>query len=439
MLKFYDLTKKSSYEDFMKIRRDFRKKEYLKSISIRNSVSAIIDDVLKRGDAALLEYTEKFDRVKLSRDRITLSKEEIEAASSMVDDEFKSSYKKALENVYEYHKNQRIYKNWIKKKKDYFYGEQFNPIESVGAYIPGGSAPLVSTLMMICVPAKIAGVKSISVVTPPSIDGKVNPYILYACSEIGVDRIYRIGGAQAIGALAFGTETVRMVDKICGPGNKYVTEAKRQVFGFVGIDMLAGPSEVCIVADKNANPEYIACDVLSQAEHDPESISVVITDNNELAQKVISFIENMYSRDERKSILESSLKNSFLILVSSVEEGIAVANEIAPEHLELHVENIEKKFSDMNFNAGAVFLGEYTPVVAGDLYAGPNHVLPTSSKANFFSPLGVYDFFKRNSLLYYSKDKIRDSFKDIMKLADVEGLPWHRNSAGCRADNRKEP
>ncbi len=402
-----------------------------------DSVRAIIRDVAQNGDKALLEFTRRFDGVTLTPENLKVRQAEYENIESRIDPAFIEAFQKARDNITDYHSRQKARNDWFKKEdKNFFYGEVFHPMEKIGAYIPGGSAPLISTLLMTCIPTNIAGVHDILVATPPAADGTVNPYILYACKMLEVNEVYRVGGAQAIAALAFGTETVKKVDKICGPGNKYVTEAKRQVFGYVGIDMLAGPSEVCIVADKSADAEFIAADILSQAEHDPESRAILVTDSDKIAYEVCECLSTA-DLTERGEILEQALKHSLIILTEDMEQAFSFVQEIAPEHLEIMIASlsgIEKR----PFNAGAVFLGQYTPVVIGDLYAGPNHVLPTQRRARFFSPLGVYDFLKRSSRLYYSREKLMECARDIMKFAEIEQLPWHNRSVSVRINKDKQ-
>ncbi|MCK5707144.1 MAG: histidinol dehydrogenase [Candidatus Aureabacteria bacterium] len=401
--------------------------------STEDTVRNIIKTVVEKGDKALVEYTKRFDGVSISSENIKVKESEFKNLENIIEQDFKEAFAKAKENIRDYHSKQKVRNDWILDAKNelFWYGESFTPISSIGAYVPGGSAPLISTLLMICIPAKIAGVEKIRVATPPSSDGKLNPYILYACKVLEVDEIYKIGGAQAIAALAFGTESVRKVDKICGPGNKYVTEAKRQVFGYTGIDMLAGPSEVCILADRSANPEFIAADILSQAEHDPESRAVLLTDSKKISNKVCECLEEKLMSDKRRSILEKSLEKSFIILTDNIDQAYELVQEIAPEHLEVMVSKLEK-VKKRTFNAGAVFFGDYTPVVTGDVFAGPNHVLPTEQRARFQSPLGVYDFIRRNSKLYYSKEKLFENKDIIMKLAEIEQLPWHKHSVEVR-------
>jgi histidinol dehydrogenase len=439
MLRTFDISDEKQREKLEEEIGTAHKAKYALDTHLQTAVKNIIHSVTEKGDKALLELTKRFDGVDLSSDGLKVKEAEFTSSEKQVSEEFKKAFSRARENIYQYHLRQKPRNDWETEKEnsDFFYGENFYPLESVGAYIPGGTAPLVSTLLMICIPARIAGVSFIRVTTPPRPDGTIDPHILYACLLLGIKDVYKVGGAQAVAALAFGTETIKCVDKVCGPGNKYVTEAKRQVFGYTGIDMLAGPSEVCVIADKTAQPDFVAADILSQAEHDPESRAILITDSAELAKKVEHSLHRLLSEAARKKILEQSLKKGFIVITESIDQAYNIVRDVAPEHLQIMVSHAEK-LKTGNFFAGAVFLGDYTPVVAGDLFAGPNHVLPTNRRARFSSPLGVYDFMRRSSRLYYSKKKLSETAEDIMLLADTEQLPCHKNSIAIRRGKAAE-
>jgi len=395
-------------------------------------VEEILEDVKNLGDAALIKYTKKFDGVELTSAAIKVTPEEIIAARSLVDEEFMEAIKLAADNIYEYHEKQ-IKNSWMQTKKDgVILGQTIRGLEKVGIYVPGGTAAYPSSVLMNAIPAKVAGVERIVMVTPVSKDGSINPFILAAAEVAGVDEIYKLGGAQAIGALAFGTETVPKVDKVVGPGNIYVAMAKRSVYGYLDIDMIAGPSEILVIADENANEKYIAADLMSQAEHDVLSSSILVTTSEELAKKVIKEVERQIKALSRKSIIEKSLENyGAIILVDNIDEAIAIANKIAPEHLELLINDPFAKLGEIK-NAGSIFLGEYAPEPLGDYMAGTNHVLPTSGTARFFSPLSVDDFIKKSSFIYYSESSLSKVSNKIIKLAETEGLTAHANSIKVR-------
>jgi len=415
-----------------------RTDEKLKTILGRNesfdeqyleTVLSIISRIRKEGDAALVELTQKFDRFDCKKMEITRS--EMEKAYKALDPALKKSLGKARDNIVSFHEKQ-LEKTWMYEKSEgTFLGQKVTPLERAGVYVPGGKAVYPSSVLMNTLPAKVAGVKEI-IMTTPATGGEVNPVVLAAAYLAGVDRGFKIGGAQAIAALAYGTATVPRVDKIVGPGNIYVALAKKMVFGQVDIDMIAGPSEILIIADKSAKAKYIAADMLSQAEHDELASSVVVTDNKKLAEKVEEELKKQLEALPKKEIAGKSLANyGAIIVVKDMEEACEVANEIAPEHLELCVENPMEMMLKIK-NAGAIFLGEYTPEPVGDYIAGPNHVLPTGGTARFFSPLGVYDFVKRSSILYYSKKQLAEDMEDIITLAEHEELIAHRNSAAIR-------
>ncbi len=397
---------------------------------VDNKVANIIDDIKKTGDEALYKFTSKFDGVDLDSLRVT--DDEIKKALEIVGNDFIEILKEAKQNISDYHSKQ-VQNSWITEEREgVVLGQLIRPLERVGIYVPGGTAAYPSTVLMNSIPAKIAGVKSIAMVTPPNKEGKVNPFILAAAYVANVDEIYKVGGAQSVAALAYGTETIVPVNKIVGPGNIYVARAKRAVFGLVDIDMIAGPSEICIIAEENKNPKYIAADLLSQAEHDEMASAVLVTSSRELAEKVQEELKMQTKKLNRGKIIEKSLSNySYAFIVEDIYKAIELSNEIAPEHLELMVDNPLDYISYIK-NAGALFLGEYTPEPVGDYFAGPNHTLPTSGTAKFSSPLGVYDFVKKSSLLYYNRlslGKIKDK---VATFARAEGLDAHANSVEVR-------
>jgi histidinol dehydrogenase len=394
-------------------------------------VDKIIEDVRINKDEAVKKYTLEFDKVEIKN--LEVSQEEINEAFETIDKELLVTIQKAKDNIEEFHKKQvRESFNFKPKGKDALLGQIFNPIEKAGIYVPGGKAAYPSTVLMNAVPAKIAGVSQLCMITPPQSDGKIKDSILVAASLAGVDRIFKVGGAQGIAALAYGTESIPKVYKITGPGNIFVAAAKRRVSGFVGIDMIAGPSEILIIADKWANPAYIAADLISQAEHDEMAASILITDSPELPDKVVKELEIQMNQLERTEIIEKSLNNQgAIILLDSMDECIELANEIAPEHLEILTENCLEMFKNIK-NAGAIFIGEYSPEPVGDYFAGPNHTLPTSSTAKFSSALGVDDFIKKTSLIYYSKEALNQNREDIIRFAENEGLTGHANAVRIR-------
>ncbi len=400
---------------------------------VNRTVEDIITNVRDNKDKALLEYTEKFDGVKL--DRIQVTEEEIEEAYNSCDKELIDALEEAAENIREFHQKQLI-NSWVdNSKKGIMLGQMYNPIEKVGIYVPGGTAPLPSTVLMNAVPAKVAGVEEIIMVTPPSKDGGVSANILAAAKIAGVDKIYKAGGAQGIAALAFGTETIPKVYKIVGPGNIYVAIAKRIVYGFVDIDMIAGPSEILVLADETANPRYVAADMLSQAEHDTLASAILVTTSEKLAEEVEKELKIQTAELSRKEIAEESLKNfGAIIIAKDMEEALYYTNEIAPEHLEVMVESPFEMISSIK-NAGAIFLGQYSTEPLGDYFAGTNHTLPTSSTAKFYSPLGVDDFVKKSSLIYYSRENLQKQKDKIIAIAESEGLQAHANSVRVRFED----
>jgi histidinol dehydrogenase len=400
------------------------------TVDVSDIVTDIIENVKANGDKALYEYCLKFDKAELTSLEVTA--EEIEEAFNTVDPEFLRILRTAEKNIRGFHEKQVRNSFIINEKNGVVTGQKITPIEKVGLYVPGGTAAYPSTVLMDSVPAKIAGCKEISMVTPPSKDGKVNPVILAAAKIAGVDRIFKVGGAQAVAALAYGTETVPKVDKIVGPGNAFVAEAKRQVFGMVSIDMIAGPSEILVLADGKSNPEFVAADLLSQAEHDKNASAVLVTDSMELAQKVSEALERQIPMLERQEIARVSIDNNGKIIVAEdITSGIEIANEIAPEHLELCLDN-PFDYLDSIKHAGSIFMGRYCPEALGDYYAGPNHTLPTSGTARFSSALGVDDFVKKSQFTYYTEGALKEVYKDVAFFADKEGLTAHGKSATIR-------
>lgn len=395
-------------------------------------VRDIIDNVKANGDKALYEYCEKFDKAKLSS--LEVSTEEIDEAFAAVEPQFIEILREAAENIRAFHK-QQVRQSFILNGDGYVTGQKITPIEKVGLYVPGGTAAYPSTVLMDSIPAKIAGCKEICITTPPSADGKVNPAILAAAKIAGVDRIFKIGGAQAVAALAYGTETVPKVDKIVGPGNTFVAEAKRQVFGLVSIDMIAGPSEILVIDDGKSNPKFVAADLLSQAEHDKMASAVLVTDSEELAEKVSAELERQIPLLPRAEIARISIDNNGKIIVAdNLFDVIDVANEIAPEHLELSVDN-PFDYLDKIKNAGSIFMGRYCPEALGDYFAGPNHTLPTSGTARFSSPLSVDDFVKKSQYTYYTKDALKKSAESVAFFAEKEGLSAHARSVTVRFED----
>ena len=399
---------------------------------IEKKVGEIILRVKKEGDKALIKFTEKYDGVKLIPSEIMVSPEEWNIASQEVREDLLGVIKEAIKKIKNYHLHQKENSWFTTKEKGIILGQIVNPIERVGLYVPGGRAAYPSSLIMAAVPAIIAGVKEIVVVTPSSPDGKINPYLLSTAKELSISEIYKIGGAQAIAALAYGTETVKKVEKIVGPGNIYVTLAKKNVFGEVDIDMLAGPSEILIWADDKANPRYLACDLLSQAEHDVEASAILITTSSLLADKVREEIEHELKNLNRKEIIQESLKKKGKLIVAE-DEGIILefVNGFAPEHLELQIESPWQILGEIK-NAGAIFVGAYSPEPLGDYWAGPNHILPTSGGARCFSPLSVKDFTKRSSIIFYDKERLGQASEKIASFARLEGLEAHARSIEIR-------
>ena len=396
--------------------------------SIQKTVTKILLDVRKRGDRAVREYTKKFDSLTLRR--LGVTEREIEAAAGIVDREYMNALKRAAKRIRTFHERQRE-RSWKFSEGGITLGQIITPLERVGVYVPGGKAAYPSTVLMNVIPAKVAGVKEIALCVPTP-DGNINPYVAAAVRLLGVKEVYRIGGAQAVGAMAYGTETIRKVEKITGPGNIYVAVAKRMVYGEVGIDMVAGPSEVLIIADSAADPDFIAADLLSQAEHDEMASSVLVTDSKGLAGRVKAELEQQLKALKRKTIARKSLSRYGAIIVTkNLERAAEIANQIAPEHLEIMTRTPARVLPWIR-NAGAVFLGKWTPEPMGDYAAGPNHTLPTGGTARFSSPLGVYDFIKRTSLLSFSEKGFRGLAGTVETLADLEGLEAHGNTVRIR-------
>lgn len=399
---------------------------------INEAVIEIIKQVKTYGDEALINYTKAFDGAILSSFRVSAL--EIETAVKSVDAILINDLKKAMKNIAFYHEKQKVQPFEYTQEPGIIIGQKVSAIKSVGIYVPGGTASYPSTVLMNAIPAKIAGVKRIIMITPPDTNGNVNPIILAAASLCGIDEIYKIGGAQGVAALAYGTASIPKVSKIVGPGNMYVAVAKKMVSGDVGIDMIAGPSEVLIIADQYANPSYIACDLMAQAEHDPYAASILVTNSLELAQKVNEAIEKEITKLSRKSIIETAFNNvGAIIMVEDLKEAIAIANQIAPEHLEILTENYADILNDIE-HAGSIFLGSYTPEPVGDYYAGPNHTLPTSGTATFSSALSMLDFTKKSSYVYYSKEALSEAKDSIIRLAESEKLTAHARSISVRFD-----
>ena len=393
-------------------------------------VTNVINSVKAEGDEAVREFTARFDGTVPKKTVIT--KEELQSYLDEVDDDFKKAIVNAQKNIFDFHKRQ-AQQSWLTTQPNgVIMGQRVRGLKRVGIYVPGGTAAYPSSVLMNAIPARIAGVEEIIMVTPPSKNGKPNPYIMAAAAVAGVDKVFLVGGSQAVAALAYGTETIPKVDKIVGPGNIFVATAKKLLYGVVDIDMVAGPSEILIVADKTAKPSFLAADLMSQAEHDRLASAILLTTSSDIARQTAKELEKQVKSLERREIISESLNNfGEIIVCESLNQAIEFANELAPEHLELCVEE-PLKYIGMIDNAGSVFLGNYSPEPLGDYYAGPNHVLPTSGTARFFSPLSVDSFIKKSSFIYYTEEELRKSKDDIVKLADTEGLTAHANSIKVR-------
>ena len=395
-------------------------------------VNDIINNVRSNGDAAIFDYTKRFDGADINASNIRVTKEEIEEAYTLVDPELIDVIRKALVNIREYHEKQRQYSWFDSKPNGTMLGQKVTPLATTGVYVPGGKAVYPSSVLMNVIPAKVAGVEKIVMVTPPGKDGKVNPNTLVAANEAGADEIYKVGGAQAIAALAFGTESVPKVDKIVGPGNIYVALAKKAVYGYVSIDSIAGPSEILVLADETANPRYVAADLLSQAEHDELASAILVTTSKELAEAVSLEVNQFIAELSRKEIMSKSIENyGYILVAESMQDAIDATNDIASEHLEIMTKNPFEVMTKIK-NAGAIFIGEYSSEPLGDYFAGPNHILPTNGTAKFFGPLSVDDFVKKSSIIYYSREALEPIHKDIIKFATSEQLTAHANSIKVR-------
>ena len=401
-------------------------------VDVRSIVTDIIANVRQNGDKALFEYCEKFDKAKLTSLQVT--PEEIREAVAQVGEEFLNILQKAAANIRKFHQKQVRNSFIINDEPGIVMGQKIIPVDRAGLYVPGGTAAYPSTVLMDSIPAKIAGVPEVVMVTPPNAEGKINPYILAAAFVAGVDRIFKVGGAQAVAALAYGTESIPKVDKIVGPGNAFVAEAKRQVFGQVSIDMIAGPSEILIIADGKSNPRHLAADLLSQAEHDKLASAVLVTDSEELAEAVQAELEVQIPQLERAEIARASIDNNGKIIVArDLMEVIEISNEIAPEHLELCLDNPFDYLGAIR-HAGSIFMGRNCPEALGDYFAGPNHTLPTSGMARFSSPLSVDDFIKKTQYTYYTRDALQAVARDVATFATAEGLTAHARSALIRTE-----
>lgn len=400
-----------------------------------NVVADIINNVRAKGDAAVFEYTKKFDKWEVSADNLKVTEAEIEEAFQSIEPAFVEVMHKSANNIAAFHQKQ-LHNSWIDPNPDgSILGQKILPIAVSGVYVPGGKAAYPSSVLMNVIPAKVAGVKKIVMTTPAGADGKVNPGTLVAAKIAGVDEIYKVGGAQAIAAMAFGTQSIPKVDKITGPGNIFVALAKKACFGFVSIDSIAGPSEILVIADETANPRYVAADLLSQAEHDELASAILITTSEELADKVSEDIDGFLQELSRKEIIEKSLQNyGYQLIAESMEDAIDAANAIASEHLEILTKDPYQVMTKIE-NAGAIFLGEYSSEPLGDYYAGPNHILPTNGTARFFSPLNVDDFMKKTSIISYSREALEQAHEDIELFAQKEGLTAHANSIHVRFES----
>jgi histidinol dehydrogenase len=398
----------------------------------QQKVTEILEQVRQKGDEALFAYTKQFDGADISKESIRVTEDEIDEAYSLVDDGLIDVMKKSLANIRDFHEKQ-MQKSWINTRDDgVILGQRVTPLASAGVYVPGGKAAYPSSVLMNIIPAKVAGVERIVMTTPPEADGKVTPVTLVAAHLAGATEVYKVGGAQAVAALAYGTESIAKVAKICGPGNIFVALAKKSVYGHVSIDSIAGPSEILVLADESANPRYVAADLLSQAEHDELASAILVTTSEELADRVETEIEGFLKQLSRADIIRKSLDQyGYLLVASDMEHAVRAVNEIASEHLEILTKHPYDTMTRVK-NAGAIFLGEYSSEPLGDYFAGPNHVLPTNGTAKFFSPLGVDDFIKKSSLISYSREALEEIHEDIIRFAKAEGLTAHANSISVR-------
>ena len=428
MIKIYDRNEVPEEEIF-------RREEETADVSAQ--VAEILRDVKERGDAALLDCARRFDKAELSALEVT--PRELDEGAAQVDGEFTQILREAAENIRAFHARQRREGFLMAEREGVILGQKITPLARVGIYVPGGTAAYPSTVLMNAIPAHIAGVGEIIMATPPGRDGKICPAILAAAKLAGVTRIFKMGGAQAVAALAYGTQSVPKVDKIVGPGNAYVAEAKRQVFGLVNIDMIAGPSEILVIADGKSNPAWVAADLLSQAEHDKLASAVLVTDSRPLAQAVAQAVEDQLRTLEREEIARASIEhNGKIIVVRSLAEAVAAANRIAPEHLELSVENPFDYLGQIE-NAGSIFLGRYNPEPMGDYFAGPNHTLPTMGTARFYSPLSVDDFVKKSQFSCYTREALERDYRKVSRFAKEEGLTAHARAVEIRFEGDRRP
>lgn len=419
-------------EEGKKLVSDILSRSQLENKEVQRTVDAIIADIRQNGDKALFEYTKKFDKFDVTSENILVKEDEIEEAYSLVDKELTGVIKRSAERITSFHEKQKV-NSWLEPARNgEMLGQLIRPLERVGVYVPGGKAAYPSSVLMNIVPAKVAGVGEIIMTTPPDKNGKINPTTIVAADIAGVDKIYKAGGAQAVAALAFGTESIPKADKIVGPGNIFVALAKRSVYGYVNIDSVAGPSEILVLADESANPEYVAADMLSQAEHDEMASAILITVSASLAERVKAELERQTAKLERRAIIEKSLSDyGAIILVNNFDEACALSNAVAPEHMEVCTERPFELLPKIQ-NAGAVFLGHYTPEPLGDYMAGPNHVLPTGGTARFFSPLSIDDYIKKSSIISFSEEAFRELGEDVIRFANAEGLTAHANSVRVR-------
>lgn len=427
LIKLTEDTKKNILEDLLK-RSPNSYGEY------EDIVNEILGEVYAKRDEAVFAYTEKFDKVKITQDTILVTKEEVEEAYQLIDASLVEVIRKSIKYVRDYHEKQKQHSWFDSTCQGTILGQKITPLDRAGVYVPGGKAAYPSSVLMNVLPAKVAGVEEIIMCTPPNKEGKVTPTTLVAAKEAGVTEIYKVGGAQAIAAMAYGTKSIKKVDKIVGPGNIFVALAKKAVYGHVSIDSIAGPSEILVLADETANPKFIAADLLSQAEHDEMASSILVTTNQKLAEQVSEEVDKFVEKLSRKEIIQKSLDAyGYILLAETMEEAIDVTNEIASEHLEIMTKDPFVTMTKIK-HAGAIFLGEYSSEPLGDYFAGPNHVLPTNGTAKFFSPLSVDDFVKKSSIISYSKEALEPIYKDIIEFATAEQLTAHANSIAVRFD-----
>lgn len=430
IIKLTEETKKNILEDLLK-RSPNSYGEY------EATVNEILENVRKEKDKAVFAYTKKFDQAEITAENVLVTEEEIKEAYTLVDEDLVGVIRKAIVNIRGYHEKQKQYSWFDSTPQGTILGQKVTPLQTVGVYVPGGKAAYPSSVLMNVIPAEVAGVEKIVMLTPPDKEGKVTPTTLVAAHEAGVTHIYKAGGAQAIAAMAYGTESIPKVDKIVGPGNIFVALAKKAVYGHVSIDSIAGPSEILVLADETATPKFVAADLLSQAEHDEMASAILVTTSGTLAEQVSKEVERFVAQLSRKEIMQKSLDNyGYILLAETMEEAIETANEIASEHLEIVTKDPFQVMTKIR-NAGAIFLGEYSSEPLGDYFAGPNHVLPTNGTAKFFSPLSVDDFIKKSSIISYSREALEPIYKDIVKFATAERLTAHANSIAVRFEEDK--